>query len=77
LTEGRLYGFVITVCDESSAEQCPIFPGITARLHWSFEEPSTFTGSRQEQLAKTRLLRDKVKVKVLGFCENQPRIELK
>jgi arsenate reductase len=75
--EGRLYGFVITVCDESNAEQCPIFPGITAKLHWSFEEPATFTGSYQEKLAKIRTLRDSIKARVLEFCKNQPRIELK
>lgn len=30
---GRLYSFVVTVCDEASAEMCPIFPGIVQRLH--------------------------------------------
>jgi len=75
--EGRLYGFVVTVCDESNAEQCPIFPGITARLHWSFEDPSAFTGSSEERLAKIRTLRDSIKTRILEFCKNQPRIELK
>jgi arsenate reductase len=75
--EGRLYGFVVTVCDESNAEQCPIFPGITAKLHWSFEEPATFTGSYEEKLAKIRMLRDSIKTRILDFCRNQPRIELK
>jgi arsenate reductase (thioredoxin) len=75
--EGRLCGFVVTVCDESNAEQCPIFPGITAKLHWSFEEPATFTGSYEEKLAKIRMLRDSIKTRILDFCRNQPRIELK
>jgi arsenate reductase (thioredoxin) len=75
--EGRLFGFVITVCDESNAEKCPIFPGITARLHWSFEDPSAFTGNREERLAKIRTLRDSIKTRILDFCKNQPRIELK
>ena len=34
--------YVITVCDETSAERCPIFPGATTRLHWSFPDPSSF-----------------------------------
>ena len=75
--EGRLYGFVITVCDKSNAEKCPIFPGITGKLHWSFEDPSAFTGSSEERLAKIRILRDSIKTRILEFCKNQPRIELK
>jgi len=30
------FDYVITVCDETSAERCPIFPGKTKRLHWVF-----------------------------------------
>src|SRR5882724_3872962 len=29
---GNLFHYAITVCDETSAERCPIFPGITRRL---------------------------------------------
>src|ERR1035437_6467697 len=53
--KGRLFDFVITVCDAAKAERCPIFPGITKRLNWSFEDPSTFTGTVDEKLAQTRI----------------------
>ncbi len=52
---GKLYSYVVTVCDETSAERCPIFPGQARRLHWSFADPSTLQGSWEERLAQTRL----------------------
>ena len=64
---GKIYNYVITVCDESNAQRCPVFPGITKRLHWSFEDPSSFIGTHQEKLAKTREVRDQIKDKVKEF----------
>ena len=66
---GRLFTYVITVCDETSAEKCPIFPGITERFHWSFPDPSTLTGTEAEKLAKTREIRDLIKVKIANWCQ--------
>src|SRR5438067_12755620 len=37
---GQFFPYVITVCDESEAAGCPIFPGVTTRLHWRFPVPS-------------------------------------
>ena len=47
---GELFSYVITVCDETSAERCPIFPGVAKRLHWSFPDPAALTGTREERL---------------------------
>ena len=44
------WDYVITVCDNAN-ESCPFFPGATARLHWSFEDPSSAKGSDEERLA--------------------------
>lgn len=52
--EGRRYSYVITVCDEASAEKCPIFPGVNERINWSFPDPSQFQGSDEEKLEKVR-----------------------
>ena len=60
---GKPFAYVITVCDEASAERCPIFPGITQRLHWSFADPSSFQGTHEERLAKTCEVRDTIKAK--------------
>jgi arsenate reductase len=62
--EGKLYTYVITVCDEASAEKCPFFPGITTRLHWSFADPSIFTGTHEEKLEKTRQVREAIRNKI-------------
>jgi arsenate reductase len=74
---GKLYGFVITVCDQASSEMCPLFPGISAKLHWSFADPAGFTGTYEEKLQKTRLLRDQIKEKILEFCRNQPPVAIR
>ena len=62
--EGRRYSYVITVCDESSGERCPLFPGITKRIHWSFDDPSSFKGTQDEKLAKTIAVRDQILEKI-------------
>lgn len=62
--KGRIFNYVITVCDAATAERCPLFPGIVNRLHWSFEDPSSFTGTDLEKLIKTRLVRDNIKAEV-------------
>jgi arsenate reductase len=67
--EGRLYKYVITVCDEKTAEMCPIFAGVTERLHWSFEDPSALTGDEESILNKTREIRDMIKQKVEEFIK--------
>jgi len=66
---GQLFKYVITVCDETSAERCPIFPGITSRIHWSFPDPSALQGTDEEKLAGTRVIRDTIKKKIQEWCK--------
>ena len=65
---GELFAYVITVCDESEAEKCPIFPGVATRLHWSFPDPSKLTGTFEEKLEQTRKVRDKIDNQIRQFC---------
>jgi arsenate reductase len=65
---GKMFAYVITVCDEASAERCPIFPGITQRLRWSFPDPSAIQGTHAEKLARTREVRDLIKAKIENWC---------
>ena len=65
---GKSFAYVITVCDEASAERCPIFPGVTSRLHWSFPDPSALPGTQDEKLAGIRKIRDAIKAKIEAWC---------
>ena len=62
--EGRLYNYVITLCGNSGFEQCPVFPGVTQRLHWPFPDPEKLTGTHAEKLAALRKIRDQIKEKI-------------
>ena len=73
--QGRMFNAVITVCDGASAESCPIFPGVVKRLGWSFADPSSFSGTREEILEKTRKVRDEIKETVLAFTEEARHLE--
>lgn len=64
LKSGGRYDFVITVCDETSAERCPVFPGIHQRLHWSFPDPSGFKGTDAEKIKLIRQVKEEIKVKL-------------
>ncbi len=67
---GRLFDFVITVCDEKTAQQCPVFPGITRRLHWDFEDPSSFNGTIDERKARTRIVREKIETAIMRWVKS-------
>jgi arsenate reductase len=68
LESGLRYDHVITVCDESSAARCPTFPGRARRWHWSFADPSNFTGDHAEQITRTREVRDAIQRKIEEWC---------
>ncbi len=62
-----LFSYLITVCDEAE-KNCPtVFPGVGQRLHWSFADPSAFTGSDDERLAKFRQVRNQIEQQVKSW----------
>jgi len=69
IQRGEPFDYVVTVCDETSAERCPVFPGKTKRLHWGFPDPSSFTGAPEEKLARTREVRDTIRARINAWCE--------
>ena len=66
---GKMFAYVVTVCDETSAERCPIFPGVAKRLHWSFADPSALSGTHEEKMAEVRKIRDDIRQRIEGWCE--------
>jgi len=64
IQSGELFSWVITVCDETTAERCPIFPGLVQRLHWSFPDPALLTGTFEERMTAVRVIRGDIRDKV-------------
>jgi arsenate reductase len=67
----RSWDYVITVCD-SANERCPVFPGRTTRLHWSFDDPSSARGAEEERLATFRRVRDEIHVRLREWLATAP-----
>ncbi|MGD0821612.1 MAG: arsenate reductase ArsC [Desulfomonilia bacterium] len=65
---GEMFSYIVTVCDQASAEQCPVFLGLIKQLHWSFPDPSKITGTEDEILEGVRRIRDSIRDKILSWC---------
>ena len=65
---GHEFDYVITVCDNAS-EQCPVFPGRTERIHWSFDDPAAVEGDDDTKLGAFRRIRDEIQRKLQEFRE--------
>ena len=59
---GQRFDWVITVCD-AAKEACPLFPGASRQLHWSFEDPAW------QELAVFRRVRDEIQARIRAFVE--------
>lgn len=63
---GQDFDYMITVCDNAN-ERCPIFPGKTERIHWSFEDPAAAEGDEATRLAVFRRVRDEIRERLHDF----------
>lgn len=59
------FEYVITVCDRAK-ESCPIWPGPTHLLHWSFDDPAAVVGAG-ERRASFRRVRDEIATALRRF----------
>ena len=67
---GQRFDYVITVCD-NAAENCPVFPGSTKRIHWSFDDPAGVTGSEEDRFAAFRHSRDEIRKRLEQFARSE------
>jgi arsenate reductase len=58
---------VITVCDNAN-EDCPYFPG-AERIHWPFDDPAAFEGTREEKLKFFRRVRQEIRRRMEFWIE--------
>lgn len=63
---GQPWDWLIPVCEEA-CEACPYVPGAKAVLRWSFDDPSSATGSEDERLGVFRRVRDELANQVHAF----------
>ncbi|MCH3917435.1 MAG: arsenate reductase ArsC [Spirochaetia bacterium] len=66
---GHSFTYVIAVCSKDAAVQCPVFPCQEKVFHWPFPDPAGLTGSTDEILSATVVVRDEIKKKILSFLE--------
>jgi arsenate reductase len=69
---GQEFSYVITVCDNAN-EQCPIFPGDTKHIHWSFVDPAAAAGDEAARLAVFRRVRNEIQQRLRLFLATQKR----
>ena len=62
------FDYVITVCDRAQ-ENCPIFPGASSMLHWSFDDPAKAKGTFEQQISVFRKIRDEIAERIRRFIK--------
>ena len=69
---GECFQYVVAVADTESAEKCPIFPGVTTRMHWPFHDPLKVTGTEEQKLQQVRQIRDRIAAKIQDWLASPP-----
>lgn len=60
---------LIIVCSGAD-ESCPrIFPGLSERLSWPFDDPAAFEGTPEATLAEFRRVRDEIKAQIVAWLK--------
>ena len=61
------FDYIIFVCSESQADNCPVIPYESKKLYWSIDDPSALSGTTVVKLKKIDIIRDQIKSRVIDF----------
>ena len=59
---------MVTVCDKAR-ESCPVWPKKTVVMHWGFDDPAGFEGTREEKLAFFEKIYGQIRERIERFLE--------
>ncbi len=68
---GHEFDYVVTVCDRAK-ETCPLWPGKTRLLHWSFDDPAAVQDADQRRTTFRRV-RDEIAGSIHAFLRHERR----
>jgi arsenate reductase len=63
--------YVITVCDRAK-ETCPLWPGLTTLIHWSFDDPAAVAEADARRLVFRRV-RNEIASAIREFLADQAK----
>lgn len=75
--QGRLYDYVIYVCDKETEDRCPVFPGVRKTQNWPFPDPARLEGTDEEKLQGARRIRDSIQAQVKSWIKELEEKEKK
>ncbi|WP_029897551.1 arsenate reductase ArsC [Desulfohalovibrio reitneri] len=70
-SSGRIFDHIITLCDDTTGERCPIYPGHANYLHWPTPDPDAVQGNEDTRLTALRACRDQLAGRIRGWLREQ------
>jgi len=74
---GQRFDYVVTVCDNSEHNPCPVFIGQSGeQFHWPFDDPAYATGDEEDVLEIFRRIRNRITERIECFVKEEAIIVL-
>ncbi|MDC7235130.1 MAG: arsenate reductase ArsC [Spirochaetales bacterium] len=67
---GEKFSHIITVCDRTIENDCPIYPQPAEKMYWSFPDPEKIEGDDEEKKLKITEIRDVIKMEIKQFIDS-------